>query len=609
MSRMYENKIVELKADVHAVWKLQCQNLYNSEDLAALAVRECIQNSLDSIRRAMAQKTIKRGKIAVSWEGSTLFIEDNGEGMSVKTLHEKFLTLGGTTKGGDEVGGFGLAKSVILGCGSGFKVETQDNVFTSEDLGKRPIGKQSYRQGTKITVYDAQVGKGKLISDRSSVFNLEVKDYIYSSEIPKDVDITVNGVNYPLQFKPSKKTSRLPAELGISTEMIPRDTNLRINVYKTDNYSHYLYVRLRGLTQFKTYLSWNANCDIVLDFDTNINPRDVDYPFSTNREGLKAQYQGIIDAIRDTVSQAPMSIARDTRYKETLYDNANGNEKAREMSVALVSPAVVNSVKSLKKVVENMGGITPQGGYTPVTIADYLTQYAESLDTAIGEEKVTKTQVVKQLPPDTLFKLNNPLQYSWLVYEDTMWKHKRLSKSRIISTVALWELILKVMSSKYADATEVYPGIVLEDGTLGMCTERYITKDGKSEKRCYVMVNPLLIPQGSYQKVALYLMGVAAHELSHAYCGSFEAHGETFSYKREKLMNLNLDELSHITALVKAANLRGGKKTTSSEYREMSIAQLEELAKSKGIDIKALQAKYTDSKIYRMRVIMKLKRY
>ena len=45
----YTTKVAELQADVQTIWKLQCQNLYNSKNLGALAVRESVQNSLDAI--------------------------------------------------------------------------------------------------------------------------------------------------------------------------------------------------------------------------------------------------------------------------------------------------------------------------------------------------------------------------------------------------------------------------------------------------------------------------------------------------------------------------------------------------------------------------------
>lgn len=614
----YENAVVELKADVHAVWRLQCKNLYNSNNLAALAVRECVQNSLDSINTAIKLGQIKRGKIDVSWEGNDLIIEDNGSGMDIPTLHEKFLTLGGTTKGDAEnVGGFGLAKSVILGCGTGFKVETQDNVLTSEDLGKRPIAKQAYRQGTKITCYNAQAVDGKLISECMSTFEFTVEEYIYSSDIPKNVDITVNGESQPMMFIPTSTTKRMPAELGIASEMIPQDTCLNVNVYKSDFSIKYLYVRLRGLTQFKTYLSWNANADIVLDINTTLDPRSVDYPFATNREGLKAKYQGIIEAIKDKVSQSPTSIARDNRYKETLYENVNDGSarqinEARALSVAMVSPQVESAVKGLTKVVDSIkskGGFIPQGGYVPATIMDYLSQVQTTIDDAIDEcgTDVNKSDVVDSLPSDTLFKLNNPLSYSWMVYEDTEYKHRRISTAKTIALVTLWDVILKLMSSNYRGykGDVFYPGLVFEQDVFGLTMEKLITKNGDSEYRRYIMLNPLAIPTGSAQKIALWIMGLAAHELAHCFCGSFEAHGETFSYKREAIMNDNLDELENITAMVKAARITSTAPAT--KYSKLTVSELEQVAVDKGVDVTALKAKYPNPSIYRMRLTMAVK--
>lgn len=622
----YTNKVVELRADVHTMWRLQCQNLYNSKNLGALAVRECVQNSLDSIRTAINARKIKRGTIRINWEGNALSIEDNGMGMDIATLHDKFLTLGGTTKGdADNVGGFGLAKSVILGCGQGFQVETQDNVFSSGDLGKNPIRRQPYRAGTKITLYDVQIGDNKVIADNEWAFEDAVQDYILSSDIPKDVDIYLNGEIHPLYFKPTKSTHRLPAEFNIGSDMIPRDTTLKIDVYKTKSSLKYLYVRLRGLTQFKQYLCWNANSDIVLDIITSIDPRSSEYPFATNREGLKAQYQGIIEAIRDKVSQAPLSIARDNRYKETLYDNVNDGSRdntiaAVTMAKEVVSPQVSSTVAGVTKVISRIksrGGFTPQGGYVPATIADYVQQYNEAIEQTAKSLGTNKAGVIKNVPPDTLFKLNNPLSHSWLIYEDTQYHPKmRLTKSALVSVVVTWDTIIKLMASNVAsllNSTNFYPGIVSESRTMGMCLEKYITKNGDSERRCYIMINPREIPEGSAQKVALWLMGVASHELAHFICGSYEAHGETFAYIREAIMNANLDAVGDVVTVVEAASLQkilhhATPPKVGSTYSSQSLSELEESARSNGIDVAALQAKYPDPRIYRMRLTMAVKK-
>lgn len=300
----YTTKVAELQADVQTIWKLQCQNLYNSKNLGALAVRESVQNSLDAIGKAIKAGQIKEEEayIHIDFDSEKLVISDNGIGMDIQTLHEKFLNLGGTTKGDENsVGGFGIAKAVILGCGTGFKVETQDNVLTSEDLGKNPIQKTTFRQGTQITLYGVQTGKHSTIADNPDSFLAAIKDYIFSSDIA--VEVLINGQKFEPYFTKTVKTRRSPGQFNIASDSIPDNTKLKINVFKDkEDTCKYLYVQLRGLTQFKQYLGWNANCDIVVDFQTKLDPRSTDYPFSTNREGLKAQYQGILESIRDKVS-------------------------------------------------------------------------------------------------------------------------------------------------------------------------------------------------------------------------------------------------------------------------------------------------------------------
>ena len=614
----YNDKIVELRADVHAVWRLQCQNLYNSKNLAALAVRECFQNSLDSVKAALKAGIVAQGRISIGYDGDTIWVEDNGIGMDIPTIHDKFLTLGGTTKGDeDNVGGFGLAKSVILGCGTGFKVETQDNVFTSDDLGKRPIQKQAYRQGTKITCYGAQVDTDKRVSDELYSFKFAVEDYVLTSDIPKNIKVDINGREKPPTFKFTKRTLRMPVEFGIGDNLIPDNTDLIVNVFKnkTSGYS-YLYVRLRGLTQFKCYLSWNAGCDIVLDFDTRISPRDPNYPFATNREGLKAHYQGIVEAIRSKMSQSPLSIERDTRYKETIYDNvddgsAASSKAAKSMVETLTSEQVVGTVLQVAAAVSDIrtSGMTPQGGFSEVTLADYLKQYSKLTNKISEKSKVPRTKLAKYMSDDTMFQLNNPLSHSWIIYEDREWKHSRLSASKIVSMTVIWDAILRLMANNCDGFEDIkfYPGVVLEKGVSGLCLEKLIRKGEDSEMRRYVMVNPLTIPEGNMTKIALFIMGVAAHELAHLKCGVFQAHGETFAYTREYIMNQNLDALDSVISIITKSKIKNIL-PTSQKYKNLTMEQLTETAKEKGINVEELRAKYPNDNIFRMRLTMALKK-
>lgn len=613
----YTTKIAELQADVQTIWKLQCQNLYNSKNLGALAVRECVQNSLDAI-----DKAIKAGKmrpedayIRIDFDDTQLVVEDNGIGMDIKTLHEKFLNLGGTTKGDENsVGGFGIAKAVILGCGTGFKVETQDNIFTSEDLGKNPIQKTSFRQGTRITLYNVQTGKETTIKDNPATFLNAIKEYIFSSEIP--CSVYINDETYDQMFIKSAKTRRTPAQFMIASDMIPSDTKLVINCFKnTNDCCKYLWVRLRGLTQFKQYLGWNANCDITVDFQTKLDPRSTEYPFSTNREGLKAQYQGILEAIRDKVTQSPLSISANDEYKETLYDNVNGSvEQARAISACVVAKDTQDIVTELSKVVD---GIIPQGGYTEPSVLDRAKQYDETLTDLAKQQGVSKQELVKQLSTETVKKIDNPLEYSWIIWEDKK-AEKSLNKGRAVDCVLVWDSILRLMASNYSglNGTVFYPGIVTKQDIMGLCVEKTLS----SGSRTYILVNPFSIPLTNDSEIALYLMNLASHELAHLACGCFEAHGETFSYTREAIMNDNLSQLGVITKLVKAGKLKktlskltkkSGNQTKSDcliNFVSLTNDEVIQTAISWGVDVYEYQQKYTNEAILRMRLIMAIKK-
>lgn len=613
----YTTKITELQADVHTMWKLQCQNLYNSKNLGALAVRECLQNSIDAIKSAIAagQITADEAFISIDLNDSdqSLVIRDNGIGMDIKTIHEKFLTLGGTTKGNkDNVGGFGLAKSVILGCGEYFQVRTQDNMFSPDDLGKNPVRKIGQIQGTEITLKEVQTGRGKTIFEHKEQFKDSIFDYVKSSKI--EYTVKIDGEVCEPWFVESPETVRSLAQFNIDKSMVPQDTQLKINVYKDESDgAKYLYIRLRGLTQFKQYLGWNANCNIVLDFQTSLDPRSMDYPFATNREGLKAQYYGIIEAIRDKVTQSPMSISSNDTYKETFYDNVNGSvEQARAISASISNKTTEELVFELSKIVD---GIVPQNKCKAPSVAERAKQHNEQLEKIASEQGVTKQELVKKMSPDTAKKIDNPLEYSWIVWEDKS-EDRKLNKNKATDIILIWDSILRVMAENYEgfDGKVFYPGIVTKKDTLGLCVEKPVD----NSYRTYVMLNPYEIKGEDDTQIALYLMGIASHELAHFICGCFEAHGETFSYTREAIMNDNLAQLGTIIKLVKAGKLKRTVEKLSPrksqvndcpyKFTDMTLDEITDMAESYGVDIYFYQSKYSNEAILRMRLIMAIKK-
>ena len=607
----YENKVVELNANIHMMWKLQCRNLYTSTNLGALAVRECLQNSIDTVRDALNQRQIKNGRIDIDIDGANMSISDNGMGMDIETIHTKFLTLGETTKDNeDNTGGFGLAKSVILGCGSGFKVETQDNVFSSDDLGKSPIRKQEYRQGTKITLYNVQSDKDELISVNPNRFIWAIEDYVATSVLPKGIVVYLNGQQIKRRYRYTASNTKFAGQFGISSDMIPQHTELKINVCKTPYSLHYIYIQLRGLTQFKRYLGWNATADIILNFETSINPRSVEYPFTTNREGLKSRYSGIVDAICDKMSRAPISVSEDSKYKQTIYGELEDRAPVHE-EVTLATAAISTEVR---QVVHNLQGIEAQGGVVRCDLADYIQQYNSNIDSIAKQNNMSKSAVIKALSTDTLVQLNNPLKFSWIVCRAKEDKIKPLSQSKLVANVLKWSAILQLIAKTSNIDNDFYPGIVLEKETLGLCMEKYLTIRNEQTKRNFIMFNPLEMPSdASILEQAIWILNVASHELAHYTCNQLESHGETWAYQREHIFNRNICNLDTIIGILgrsKTTEKDKSKDTTVSSkttFRTKTLEELEKLAIGLGIDVTDLKSKYSSLPIYRMRLTMKIK--
>lgn len=120
--------------------------------------REVIQNSVDAGYKhnwSLGATTIIRCEVKDNADGSqTVSCEDNSGGMSLEVLQKHFLTVSASGKRGDGsgVGGFGIAKELILFPWIEYEIHTQD-VYVKGAGGGKPDAKRAERlDGTKITV-------------------------------------------------------------------------------------------------------------------------------------------------------------------------------------------------------------------------------------------------------------------------------------------------------------------------------------------------------------------------------------------------------------------------------------------------------------------------
>jgi hypothetical protein len=350
--------------DVAAVWKIAAEKLYKSGDLLALATREAMQNSVDAIRasyRSRGALHVPKGEgyfsvtlrtTGTNAEGRNIgeiVFEDNGIGMDVKTLEEKLMNLGATSKpsgigeGGEEIpaergspasaGGFGMAKAVIFG------VSTTDNVeihTRNTHLITIP-GTYDYevtegvepRRGTKITVRDVIIrDEWSHLFESGLNAQTRVKNILAYSDTP-DVSLMFNG-DMVTPFFSGRRGSKLEFSFPIPWGE-GNATEIRGYRRGVGTGSGLLYIRLNGLFQFSERPDGNVALpsDIVLDVETTNKPTKREYPLNASREDWNPNSPSAASyaQIKKNVSNEAASAAQRKQWTTYLPDSSDERER------------------------------------------------------------------------------------------------------------------------------------------------------------------------------------------------------------------------------------------------------------------------------------------
>jgi hypothetical protein len=200
--------------------------------------REAIQNGVD------AGATIIRCEAHEQPDGTWLVsCEDNGRGMSRDTIENKLMAVGGTDKrsgGGGSVGGFGLAKNMLLFTWMSWEIRSRDSMIHGVGGSGSDFETIPMMQGTKITV--------RMPADKHTYDALAFA-YIHRCDLP-DVTFYVNGKpaygklqgkkllkdesEFKLYFNPGKEKSHAIIVRTVGTQFrgslflfeVPLDSNV-----------------------------------------------------------------------------------------------------------------------------------------------------------------------------------------------------------------------------------------------------------------------------------------------------------------------------------------------------------------------------------------------
>lgn len=281
------------------LFKMLGKGMYNSHSLI-ITVRELIQNGRDSAIRAKRDPQLILDLQYTELDGLACWrvsLLDNGEGMSADDIENKLLSLAGDCKSSESIGGFGIAKLVLL-TGLRFEVYTRDIYFDSDLLNKdgNPIKTGKYIDGARVTVW---------LDDRK-VYGDTIKYAIGIARFSA-CPITINYRGYDQEDSVIKSTGYKCGPAVHSGDDNGNHWTMAIDP-GNDMYNVF---RLGGLVQFITRSCTRIDTNLIIDVSTNARPGDADYPFTTSRESLQSSmYTGINDVIT-TYEIDPLTASKD----------------------------------------------------------------------------------------------------------------------------------------------------------------------------------------------------------------------------------------------------------------------------------------------------------
>lgn len=314
----------ELKVNVGRMWSHFTTSVYQSGDLPVLATREALQNSVDAIRAAVRTGQLRErgGRFAVTWdrERRTLTWEDNGVGMDTATIDSKFLSLGDTGKDdadGGAVGGFGVAKAVILGTSETFRweIHTRNNRVVNQGFGSKwEIFEAEYFQGTRITIFDVPAKFDHRAHhariDEVSLLD-RLRELLAANDLPH-ITLVLNGEQVRPMF--SRRGGSEVAMEGSWGD----GTTARVKAYRRppgDKHGAY-YVRIGGLFQFvRSSYRGGLKIDVVIDLTSSLRPGDPGYPLNAARDALQARAHSAFYDLIDVVEREDESTGHSSEYE------------------------------------------------------------------------------------------------------------------------------------------------------------------------------------------------------------------------------------------------------------------------------------------------------
>jgi hypothetical protein len=488
--------------------------------------RELFQNSLDAGATQI--------DIEIDEEGCSF--SDNGSGMDRPTVIDGMLTLGGTVKGEDAVGGFGQAKNLITLCHSQYQIRSQDWIVEGSSIHYQMTDVPEFYNGTKIVVVacaEFNWSKATMKSKLESLLN--------HSDIKAQV--TINGQDASWRRTSATKLVNLHEVAGAAPEWC------QLYSEESSHETSTVDVRINGLFMFYVYLGTNIKKHLILEL-TGATRKYL----TSNRDGLKYQYSNGLSNMLSYV-----------RNNKKTFDK----QKQRQWSFRGQKGEIFTRIhKILKDVAEMIPGIvwekdeteiaelvfaktTETGNFSAALVTNHIVdmvkndqEWRDLSPAVIGLMEVKILEQVQELNT-VILEHDLRIDLSDSIYEEIPKRYYPGTFSvRVERILKYWKHALATVNQINGLEEEYTIGITLDSSLDGA---RQVV-DG----HVVYWINP---DSTSYdytksKHLAKAIMQVAAHEIAHRFVGP---HCDAFCLKSERLFLNVLFEVENFAQWAKEA--------------------------------------------------------
>jgi len=447
-------------------------------------VREFVQNSVDA----------GATRIDIVTGPNSLTVTDDGRGILPERMIVALLTLGGTVKDGESVGGFGLAKELLLFCHESYEIRTLNSLVRGKVL--------SYTLETVSETFHGAEFNITFAPDfgySQDSFRQEARDYLATCNL--DAKIFVDGTLVDTSLW-GRKTDIAFAYGKVMCRRLPEgETTQRV------------IVRVRGLTMFKPYVT-SIGKQVIVELEG-----DARSLLSSNRDGLRHPASTDLSKLIAEMTVSPKSFDR-ARAQKVVFPGSEaqyfGNEEIERKAVAegVPSPVFAAFVSQVASLVRE--------GATPTQAVAQAVAQAQGTDDVGLVEKVGKL-MLKEIEKNFATDFVVSIEGTDLRHPPKAMRPATMTK-RYRQLAQLWQYMLGHVIKVNGISLNYRVGFCLDPEKVG-----YFSRQEKAPRGTPVdiLLRPshfLAIKNPKERYFAV--LEVASHEVTHS---DEEYHGETFT--------------------------------------------------------------------------------